>query len=242
MAPTPRKFIKRLFQQLGLELRTRHICVDPNLQLAQALRHHEIDLVLDVGANQGQFSSELRANGYSGRIASFEPLTAAHKILKLTARGDRDWDIHDRIALGSTNTTTTINIASNSASSSLLDMLDLHVAASPKSVYTGREDVEVRRLDEIAPLYTKTESATLLKLDVQGYQREVLEGGVNTLRSSRAVLCELSLAPLYNGEQLWLETIGFLENHGFRLWSLFPGFVHPSTGQSLQIDGLFSRQ
>jgi len=52
---------------------------------------HDVDLVIDVGANIGQYASGLRKRGYLGRIWSFEPIDTAFKQLQSAAKGDDRW-------------------------------------------------------------------------------------------------------------------------------------------------------
>ena len=63
------------------------------------VRDQAIDLVLDVGANQGQWARELRAEGYIGTLVSFEPFAEAFDRLDEAAAGDAAWDAR-RMALG----------------------------------------------------------------------------------------------------------------------------------------------
>lgn len=70
----------------------------------------------------------------------------------------------------------------------------------------------------------------------------MFEGAADTIPTVQAILCELSLAPLYKGEELWRETTDSLHREGFILWSVFPGFVNPRDGRSLQMDALFVRE
>ena len=79
----------------------------------------------------------------------------------------------------------------------------------------------------------------LLKIDVQGYEAQVLEGAPRTLAACRAVVTEMSLVPLYKGQMLVREMWDALVSAGFEAWSLEPGFRDPRTGRMLQIDGLF---
>src|SRR4249919_3716648 len=66
---------------------------------AEILESLKIDLVLDVGAHIGGYGLELRSNGYSGRIVSFEPLSETYKELASVAKRDPAWDCH-QVALG----------------------------------------------------------------------------------------------------------------------------------------------
>ena len=102
-----------------------------------ACRSFATDVILDVGANTGQFAKNLRASGYHGHIISFEPLSSAHAILASAATSDSLWDVAERCAVGASDSWTTINIAGNSYSSSLLPMLDLHREAAPEIGVSG---------------------------------------------------------------------------------------------------------
>jgi hypothetical protein len=66
--------------------------------------------------------------------------------------------------------------------------------------------------------------------------------GVVTLKRAQGVRCELSLVPLYHKQQLLRDIVDRLGQQGFMLWALQKGFTDPSTGQSLQMDGIFVRK
>ncbi len=236
-----KKFMRRTTRALGYDFRRANPANVPSLQLAKALAAFGIDLVLDVGANCGQFGAELRTEGYAGTIVSFEPLSSAHERLTLAAHNDRDWRVHPRCALGDAEGQATINISANSVSSSLLPMLGAHSAAAPESNFEHSETTPVFRLDDVAESYLSSAKQPFLKLDVQGYEWRVLDGSPRILSRSRGVLCELSMVHLYEGQQLWLEIISRLEQSGFKLWALQQGFVDARDGRTLQLDGLFFR-
>ena len=207
--------------------------------LARLMERERINLVLDVGANAGQFAVGLRENGYRGRIVSFEPLAAVHTLLRKRAAGDSAWIVPDRTAVGSETGSLEINVSGTHASSSLLPMLSSHTHAVSESAYIGRETVPVARLDD---LWTGSHSErTLLKIDVQGYEPQVLDGAVRLLSECRALSIEMTLVPLYEGEMLALQLWQRLAAEGFEMWSLEPGFRHPASGRLLQADGIFVR-
>jgi FkbM family methyltransferase len=211
-------------------------------QIISSLNRFNIDLVLDVGANKGQFATEIRSCGYVGHIVSFEPLSSVYSTLKRLCDADDKWQVHSRCALGDHIGEVEINIAGNSASSSLLPMLDSHLSAAPHTAYIGKETVPLLTLDSIAPNYIAKFQNPFLKIDTQGFEWTVLNGAENVLSSMRGVLLELSMVPLYEGQHLWQETIGRLEQEGFTLWALQPGFTDPRNGRTLQVDGIFFRE
>lgn len=233
--------IKNLFHTCGLEINKFTPTHSDIAQLVVSLEHFKIDLVLDVGANQGQFGSEIRNSGYRGRIISFEPLSEAHATAKQISKNDPLWEIYSRCAIGAHSGTVEINVSKNSVSSSILPILVLHQEAAPNSAYCGKETVEVKSLDELQHSIINGAMRPFLKIDTQGYEWEVLKGAESVLKSVCGVLVELSLVHLYERQHLWDEVIDKLSKDGFTLWGLQNEFSDPRTGQSLQLNGLFFR-
>ena len=204
------------------------------------MAHHGVTVVFDVGANTGQYATELRTFGYSGSIVSFEPLADAYRQLALRAAEDARW-LTARQALGAEEGKTTINVAGNSFSSSLLPMLPLHVQAYPESAYVRTEEVEVATLDKVFPTYCGQGERPFLKVDTQGFERQVLRGARESLPSMTGIQLEMSMEPLYEGEMLFDEALETVRGEGFRLMSVEPGFFDAATGRLLQLDGIFYR-
>ena len=202
---------------------------------------HNIDLLFDVGANVGQYAMLSRTEGYRGRIISFEPLPDAYVIIKAKSKNDPLWIIHKRCAVGSKLGELEINISKNSYSSSLLPMLEAHSSAAPDSVYIGKAKTEVITLDSVFDTYRKNEEKTFLKMDTQGFEREVLSGLSVNLKNIFAVQLELSLVPLYENQDLFEYFFAFFKENNFTLWNLVPGFLNRETGQLLQFDAVFIR-
>lgn len=210
-------------------------------KVVSALQKFGIDLVLDVGANTGQFASEIRNSGYAGSIVSFEPLSSAHRELMQSCASDSKWVAYPRCALGDQVGEIEINIAGNSESSSILPMLEAHRSAAPQSAYQGKEVVAIKTLDAVVAEYLKTAKAPFLKIDTQGFEWHVLDGARETLPYIKGILVELSLVPLYEGQHLWKDVIERLEAAGFTLWSFKPVFSDQASGRTLQVDGIFFR-
>jgi FkbM family methyltransferase len=237
-----RKFVRTAAKQMGLELH-RYIPVHSQAaQLQAMLAFHGVDLVLDVGANTGQFGRELRKHiGYAGRIVSFEPTVAAHRELVSNAKGDPLWEIVERCAIGATEGVIDINVSANSVSSSVLPMLDSHVSAAPDSNYTSVEKVPLHPLDSLAPKWLRESRSALLKIDTQGFEAEVLKGAEQTLLRVQGLQLELSLVPLYSGQVLMPELMAEIAALGFELWASYPAFCDARSGRLLQVDATFFR-
>jgi FkbM family methyltransferase len=206
----------------------------------RSLHQHGIDTVLDVGANTGQFALELRRADFTGRMLSVEPLGDAFATLSRAAEGDALWTTH-RAAVGAHAGVLTMNVAGNSVSSSVLPMLARHSDAAPQTAYVATEDVPATTVVELVAQYGLEPAQTLLKIDVQGYERPVLDGAEPLLADFAGVRTEMSLVPLYDGQVLMPEIMSHLADRGFEMWTIERGFVEPGTGRLLQADGVFFR-
>jgi FkbM family methyltransferase len=213
--------------------------------LAHLLSHlhcSQTDLVLDVGANSGQFALELFNAGFTGRIISFEPLSSAHAALSEAAQYNPKWEVAPRCALGATVGSAVINIAGNSFSSSLRPMLERHLAAAPQSAYVGNETVPVETLGSvIARRFPGGAPRFALKIDTQGFEGEVLDGLGTHVEQCAAVLLEMPLDSLYGGAADLPTLFARLVKRDFRCVGLSPGYKNSRTGDAIEVDGLFVR-
>ena len=203
------------------------------------LAKHDVDLVLDVGAADGGYGRSLRTFGYKSRIVSFEPLSASFESLGAAIQDDSMWTAH-HLALGAEPGSATINIASNRASSSFRAMLDSHRAATPAVDFVAQETVTVSRLDDVDDEYVTSARRPFLKVDTQGFEREVLAGGTDLVSRCVGLQLELSFIPLYDGGMLVDEAVAWAYAQGFHLVNIEQGYAAPS-GEILQVDGVFVR-
>ena len=204
------------------------------------LKNYEINLILDAGANIGQYAQNVRSMGYKGRIVSFEPLSSAFTELKNNTDKDPLWEAVN-IALGDTDSKKSINISANSRSSSILEMLPLHLNNSPQSKYKGKEIVFVKTLDSIFNKYVKPKDRAFLKIDTQGYEKKIIDGAKKSLKNILGIQMELSLAPLYKGEVIFIDMLNLMGKKGYALASLEPGWSI-SNGRLLQTDVIFFKK
>jgi FkbM family methyltransferase len=206
--------------------------------LASLIARHGIDTVLDVGANIGQFASGLRSSGYEGRIVSFEPQRAAFQALERISAHDPLWSCR-QLALGSEAGALMLNVSANSYSSSFLKPEASTLISEPAVGYVSQESVRVERLDALWPEIGGRQ--TLLKIDVQGFEREVLAGAEECLPGIQLLFLEVSLVSIYEGEPLIETMLDLLRSKGFAPVWIGPGFVDRATGQMYQCDIAFSR-
>jgi FkbM family methyltransferase len=206
------------------------------------LGRSQTGLVLDVGANTGQFALELFKAGFKGRVISFEPLSAAYAALKKAAQNNSKWEVAPRCALGATVSNAVINIAGNSFSSSLRPMLERHLAAAPESAYVGTEIVPVETLAGVlARSFPDGVPRFALKIDTQGFEDQVLDGLGAYIEQCAAVLLEMPLGPLYGGAVDLPTLFARLVKCDLHCVGLSPGHKNPRTGDAIEVDGLFVR-
>jgi FkbM family methyltransferase len=210
----------------------------PAARRARLLTAYDVDLVIDVGANRGQYAASLRAAGYRGRIASFEPLAEPYDALAAAAAGDVRWDAW-RLALGARRAVAGVHVAEDSRNSSLLAVGPRHLRAVPDSRAVAHETTEVQRLDDVWPRVVGGARRPYLKIDTQGYELEVLRGATAALDAIALVEAELSLVSTYDGGPLFADVVGFLAARGFSPIAFEGVLDDPDTGEMLQADAIF---
>jgi FkbM family methyltransferase len=184
-----------------------------------------VDLVLDVGANRGQYHDFLRHDvGYDGFIASFEPLPALSRHLLERSANDDRWIVYS-CALGRERGTAPFNVMDMDTFSSFLSPTAsaTHRFEQMNSV-RSTVDVPVRTLDDVVDdLRAKVSfRRPYLKLDTQGYDLAVIEGAANFLPDIVALQTEASVTPIYEGSPDFATAIRMLERRGFALSGIFP--------------------
>lgn len=197
-----------------------------------------IDVVLDVGANSGQYGTMLREAGYSGRLVSLEPVAEAYAELRRLAEADGAWTA-ECVAASDVDAEVTLNVTGDSRSSSVLHRNE-RFADKPGWAPATSRGVPARRLDGLVAELLRPHERAYLKLDVQGYERTVLEGAGEALARFEGLELELSLTALYEGQPSLTEMLPLLEQRGFRPVSLEP-ILLDDDGHLMELDGLFAR-
>jgi len=233
--------IRKIFWKIGIDITRYKPIPDELFRRKYLFNTYNIDTLLDVGANNGWWSNQVRnVMGYKEKIISFEPLSSAFELLKGNSKEDSNWEIFN-FGLGDIEKNSKINISENSFSSSLLNMSPSHLEASPNSKYLNHEDVKIKTLDSIFNKICNKNNNIYLKIDTQGFEDKVLKGAENSLPYIDTIQLEMSLVSLYKGELLFDEMYNYLIEKGYTLVAVESGFSNEKTGQLLQIDGFFHR-
>ena len=198
-----------------------------------------LDLIIDIGANRGQFSLLARLYNPTARIISFEPLPSPAQTYRNVFVSDERVTLFQS-AIGPEQGNVPIHISARDDSSSLLPISDLQAQTFSGTAEVGTTSVAVAPLSRFLQA-DDIVSRTLLKIDVQGYEYNALQGCESLLSRFTYIFCECSFVELYSGQQLAPAVIAWLASHGF----LIKGIYNPCynrVGLAIQADFLFERQ
>lgn len=229
----------------GIVAEKAGFCVTRSANTLKAKRldvisHLGIELVLDVGANTGQWASQLRTSGYTGRIISFEPCPGPFAELQLLARRGHK---HDCIHSGLGNRDGEAQLLTTRATVNSSFRNPVHRRDLSRGIEVeGQVTVPICRLDSVLPPLTSEPDRFYMKIDTQGFEREVLTGAPETLLRTDAVEIELSLIELYEGQALLPEVWQLLVGSGLRPAWLERGYRESGDIWLLQVDALFVRE
>lgn len=203
-----------------------------------ALRRHGVDVVLDVGANAGQYATALRQDGFTGRIVSVEPLDEPYAALSAAAADDPSWTAV-QAALAAAPGRLDMHVTDDSRCSSVLR--PAAIVALPGGSPVALATVAARTLDDLCHEVLGDGERLAVKLDAQGYEREILAGAAGTLVRTRVLEVEMALVSTYEGAPLIAEMLPSLTAHGFSVTSIEPGHRDRTTGQVYDVDVLMER-
>jgi FkbM family methyltransferase len=202
-----------------------------------------IKTILDIGANKGQFARLARAVFPDAKIYSFEPLPDCFAELKIALPDDKNFFPFEN-AIGSREETLEFFRSFHTPSSSFLKMEELHKEAFPESQAGQSAEpikVAVKTLDGVLgerPL----EKNILVKIDVQGYEMEAIEGAKLILEDAKIVILEMSFLNIYENQPLFHDVYDKMYNQGFRFRGSLAQMLHPVTGEIVQTDAIFVRE
>ena len=193
--------------------------------------------LFDIGANAGQYGLQVRQYGFTGDIHSFEPLAEAFSDLSQAADGDDHWFPY-QLALGEESGDVLMNVSDASMFSSILPVTDATLKGFAPAVYVRKERVHVRTLDSIRSAEAIAPGPYAVKMDVQGFEKPVIEGGETTISQASAVEVELCPVELYEGQALMLELLNMMNERDF-VPALVDSIFPQEDGRSLAFNCTF---
>lgn len=191
----------------------------PDRLVSEALKRMGVDLIVDAGANRGQFAEKMIESGFYGTILSFEPVPTTYAVLAAAAQKHPNWQVFN-FALGDAPGQMTIHCHTDDSLNSFLPTGNL-----ARERYDGmdqrKEEVTVDTLDNflekrIEAGEIKSPNSIFLKLDTQGYDLPVLRGAKRTIRMITMIQSEASVNPIYEGMPDYIETLHELKKLGFK--------------------------
>lgn len=196
------------------------------------------EVVIDIGANEGQFALEMRHAGYNGQMISFEPQPDVYDKLSKISESDNNWECQ-QFAIGDSFDKLRMHVSATSQSSSLFPIGKTHTDLMPHTIQVSEIEVSVIPLDYWASSASIGGKKIFLKVDVQGYELQALEGASKVINSVVGALIELNFVTLFDGQSKYYEVIGLLEKAGLTLAALVSAQYHPESGDLLWADGFF---
>jgi len=233
-----RAIAKSILRRAGLEV-SRAASPQMLLRKLTWLRGLEIQTVLDVGANTGQFASLVREALPSAQIYSFEPLPECYARLVARMRGDKRFTAFP-CALGDAAGEAQMHHNEFSPSSSLLEMKQLHKDVFPETAMSHPERIVVRRLDDVCSAL-ELQQNVLVKVDVQGYESQVIAGGRATLSNAAVAIIETAVEQLYDGQPFFEDVFRQMQTLGFVFGGVADQLLDRE-GRPLQADVIFLRR
>lgn len=205
----------------------------------RVLQSQNFATILDIGANEGQFARVARRLWPDAHIHSFEPLPDVHALLAEGFSGDRQVTAHN-LGLGERAGVMRMHRSAFSPSSSLLPMAELHRSEWPQSVDFTEVDVRIERLDDWASsMGIEQRLPVLVKIDVQGFELEVIGGGRDTIRAAAFIVLEVSFHELYQGQALFGEIHERMKELGFAYRGNVEQFCSKDHRRVLYADAIF---
>ena len=221
---------KSLAGKIGIDVRIKR---DP----LAFLTHRNIRTVLDIGANEGQFASEVRKTLPCAKIYSFEPLPSTFAKLCARRRADPNFEAVP-VALGAESGLAEFEENDFTAASSLLTLNPAALEAWPQTAVTRKTQIRVETLDSWAGGHT-LEAPYFVKLDVQGYEDKVIAAGRRVIGSAAVVMSEVSFVEMYKDQPLFDDIHDQMRALGFRLGGMIGNLRHPVTHDILGADAIF---
>lgn len=230
---------KRMARMLGYEVIAYSLQRNHTLRKMALLRRLEVNLVIDAGANRGQYASDMRRLGYKGRIVSLEPHPVVYPELCKTMSGDPAWSGLN-VAIGEQDGEVELFTPSITEVSSLLPAVGAGQTEGWKT--QDRTKVRQRAMRTLMSEVAGASDVVHWKLDVQGYEQQALHGAGDALSRCVSLELELSTVPLYHGETSMPAVLFWLHQAGYDVHSLEPICVDHRHGQILQVETLMVRR
>jgi|SRR5690554_339610 len=219
--------------------------ISEEMRTAKLLNHFRINKVIDVGANTGQFAESLIDFGYKGEIISFEPVSNAYEQLQKRAQKYENWHVAERCAIGNINGNIDINVSDDTVFSSIKTIKKEFTDNLSAAQTIKKEAVPIYKLDSLFEKYFDREESIFLKIDTQGFEKEVIEGATELFTIAKGLKIEIPLVSdleIYEDVE-WdiYDYFNLFKKAEFKCMSLDSIAANKETGIVNEVDGIFFR-
>lgn len=209
------KFLK--FIKLFLNNTTRrglYFNIGASVELEELIKNLKLNTVIDIGSNKGQFILLVDKFYENIKVLSFEPIGELLEKQKIFFANRGNINFFET-GVGSTNSQITLNITRRKDSSSILEIENTKNLGRQFDIIERRK-IKMTTLDNAISEYDLT-NPILLKLDVQGYELEVLKGAENLLPKIKYIITEVAENQLYKNQVIENNVINYLNERNFQI-------------------------
>ena len=232
-----------LMSKTHVKIRKLSAWSSEDLRTVSILNNFGITKVLDVGANVGQFAESLLDYGYKGSIVSFEPTAEAHSQVSKKANDVKNWTVAERCAIADFDGEIEINVAENTVFSSVKGINTEYSDYNNESKIVAKEKVRAFKMDSVWENYCTSDDQIFLKVDTQGFEKEVIAGSAEMLKHVKGIKIEAPLQTIYNNVS-WgiVEMLNFFEQNQFKCVSISEVGVNKKTGIVYEVDMILMKE
>jgi FkbM family methyltransferase len=232
-----KEFLRKILSQFDIGIH-RYSSAEKNDK--QWIIDRNFKTVIDVGANSGQFAHYMHKILPNATIHSFEPLNSVYPLLVEDTKNIKNIVTY-HCALGDTNEEIEMYENEYSLSSSLLVVDDIHKQNFPHAKNTVKTMAHVKRMDDVLDI-SKLAKPLLVKIDVQGFEDKVIDGGQEVMKFADAAVIEVSVVELYKGQPLFHAVYERMYALGFEYAGNQQQTNDYTDGKVLQFDALFYKR
>jgi FkbM family methyltransferase len=242
------QLVNRILAPLNLVLERRNryddiqrkYIVRPSL-IALALENTDSPVVVDVGAFIGNTIQKIVDVSPKATVFAFEPQPQLAKLINERFRSNSQITVYP-CGVGAAKGTLQMHISDQPETSSFLPVTEFGRKSAPFAESNNLITADIISLDEwYAALPAPLEIIDLIKIDTQGFERFVVEGGQQVLSRTRYLMVEAAFKPVYENQLPFDALIGLLRKIGYDLEAVAAGYWDRNNGQLIEVDILLKR-
>lgn len=200
--------------------------IESAISLAQNLKNtpfNKQSIILDVGGGQATTAKIFSKHFPNHKIFVFEPIKSNFLTIENSINRTSNWHVINK-AVGNTISTSTINVGHRVTASTLLEVNSDEISDNTYKTalkVKNIEEIQITTLDSEVPKDTLID---VLKLDVQGFELEVLKGATTILPNIKVIVIEINNHQEFKNAPTYYEIDTFLRHSNFELSNIYPGY------------------